>query len=145
MNRYFIALCFILFSAITPLRLHSQHYKITVTIKGLNNNKGKVLLTLYNQEDGYPQDAKKAFRGSSGTINDNTCTVILADIPKGTYAIACFHDENDNGKLDTNFMGIPTEGVGASNNARGVFGPPKYKDAKFELSGDRAMTITVSH
>jgi uncharacterized protein (DUF2141 family) len=53
----------------------------------------------------------------------------------GTYAISVFHDENSNGKLDTNFLGIPKEGVGASNDAKGHFGPPKFADAAFQFPG----------
>ena len=58
-------------------------------------------------------------------------------VKPGTYAVSTFHDENSNGKLDTNLLGIPTEGVGASNNAKGHFGPPKFDDAKFRFEGGR--------
>ncbi len=53
----------------------------------------------------------------------------------GTYALACFHDENGNGKLDTNWLGIPNEGMVASNHAKGRMGPPKFEDAKFAFTG----------
>ena len=126
-------------------RVLGQNHQITVTVKGLHNNKGKVILYLFNSEAGYPQDRSKAFKTASAIITNNTCAIVLSEIPAGTYAIGCFHDENDNGKLDTNLLGIPTEGVGASNNAKGSFGPPKFKDAKFMVEKDMAMTITVSH
>ena len=64
----------------------------------------------------------------------------------GTYAISVFHDENSNGKLDTNFMGIPREGVGASNNAKGHFGPPKFDAAAFQYSVGRIdLKITINY
>jgi uncharacterized protein (DUF2141 family) len=69
----------------------------------------------------------------------------LAAIPQGTYAIACYHDENNNGKLDTKFMGIPKEGTGASNDARGTMGPPKFKDAKFQLVSDTSVRIQMNY
>jgi uncharacterized protein (DUF2141 family) len=57
-----------------------------------------------------------------------------------------FHDENSNGKLDTNFMGIPREGVGASNNAKGHLGPLKINDAAFQLSGGRVdLKIKINY
>jgi uncharacterized protein (DUF2141 family) len=56
-------------------------------------------------------------------------------IEPGTYAIAVYHDENSNGKLDSNFIGIPREGVGFSNNAKGHMGPPKFDAAAFRFSG----------
>ena len=66
------------------------------------------------------------------------------DLPEGEYAISIFHDENNNNELDTNFLGIPKEGLGASNDARGHFGPPKYKDVKFYLkNGSKTITINL--
>lgn len=57
--------------------------------------------------------------------------ITFADIPAGDHAIKAFHDVNDNGKLDTNWMGIPTEPYGFSNNAMGTFGPPSFQQASF--------------
>ena len=65
------------------------------------------------------------------------------NIPEGTYAVSIFHDENNNDKLDSNFIGIPKEDYGCSNNAKGFMGPPKWKDAKFELNSDKTITITL--
>ena len=62
-------------------------------------------------------------------------TTTLADLPYGeNYTIAIFHDVNDNGKMDKNFVGVPKEPYGFSNNARSKWGPPKYEIAKFELN-----------
>jgi len=130
---------------IEPGTITGQNYHITVTITGLRNNKGKVILYLFNSADGFPQQHDKAFRTAGNVIANNCCSMVLSDIPRGIYAIGCFHDENDNGKLDTNLLGIPDEGVGASNNAKGFMGPPKFKDAKFLVEGDVTMPITISH
>jgi uncharacterized protein (DUF2141 family) len=60
--------------------------------------------------------------------------------------VSVFHDENSNSKLDTNFMGIPREGVGASNKAKGHFGPPKFHDASFPFAGGRLdLQITITY
>jgi uncharacterized protein (DUF2141 family) len=56
-------------------------------------------------------------------------------VPPGTYGLSAFHDQNNNGKLDTNFVGMPTEDYCASNNARGVLGPPSFADSKFGYGG----------
>jgi uncharacterized protein (DUF2141 family) len=64
-------------------------------------------------------------------------------VAPGTYAVAVYHDENGNGKIDSNFMGIPKEKTGASNNAKGKMGPPKFQEAKFVVSGDLAISITM--
>ena len=64
------------------------------------------------------------------------------DIPVGIYAVSVFHDENDNGKLDTNSFGIPNEQFGCSNNAKGFMGPSKWKNAKFELK-DKDQNLII--
>jgi uncharacterized protein (DUF2141 family) len=140
-----IFILIILTGFISPHIVQSQNYTITVTITGLHSDKGKVMLSLYNSEDGYPKGPKKAYRLTSSPITNNMCTIVLTDIPKGTYAIACFHDENNNGKLDTNFLGIPNEGTGASNNAKGSMGPPKFKDAKFVVDKDVSISIKIAY
>jgi uncharacterized protein (DUF2141 family) len=64
-----------------------------------------------------------------------TALCVFEKIPPGVYALSAFHDKNNNGKLDTNLLSIPTEDYGASNNARGTFGPPSFEDAKFAYRG----------
>ena len=65
-------------------------------------------------------------------------------LPKGEYAIRVMHDTNGNGKLDTNFVGIPSEPWAFSNNAVGNFGPPKWADVRFTLDGDVTQSITLN-
>ncbi len=64
-------------------------------------------------------------------------------LPSGSYAIACFHDENDNNKLDRSFSGFPTEIYGFSNDARGVFGPPNLEDQLFEHQKKQSIQIEL--
>jgi uncharacterized protein (DUF2141 family) len=107
---------------------------IHVEINGLRNDKGQLVCSLYSSADGFPKDAQKAIARTSAAIKDKRGVCEFMGIaPNATYAISVFHDENSNGKLDTNFMGIPREGVGASNGARGHFGPPKFDAAAFSL------------
>ena len=65
------------------------------------------------------------------------------DIPPGTYALAVIHDENMNGKLDTNWLGIPKEDYGFSNDAKGLFGAPSYPAASFQYDGG-ILDLTIS-
>ena len=123
----------------------SQSYTIRVAVSGLHSDKGKLYMSLYNSEKGYPKDASAAYRLSFADIHDGKSTILFAGIPQGTYAIACYHDENNNGKLDANFLGIPKEGTGASNDAKGSMGPPKFKDAKFQLVSDTTLAIKINY
>lgn len=117
-----------------------QTYDITVTITGLNSNNGKVLLALYKGENNF---LKKRYKGGISKVTDKKITYVIKNVPKGEYAISFFHDENDNNKMDTNFFGIPKEDYGCSNNATGFMGPPKYNDAKFQLSENKIININI--
>ena len=118
----------------------AQNHKIEVEIKGFKNDKGAAMIGLYNTEDSFMRTGIK----SAKTIVKNKKTyAVFTNVPAGTYAISMFHDENANGKIDRNFVGIPKEGYGTSNDAKGFMGPPKYEDAKFELTADKKLVINV--
>ncbi|WP_296312648.1 DUF2141 domain-containing protein [Winogradskyella sp. UBA3174] len=115
-------------------------FTITVTVEEAESDNGKILLALYDSESNF---LGEMYKGTKSELANNSCTIIFNDIPKGSYAISIFHDENDNGKMDTNFIGIPKEDYGFSNDAKGFVGPPKWKDAKFELNSDKILKITL--
>jgi uncharacterized protein (DUF2141 family) len=123
----------------------AQEYTLDITVTGIHSDKGTLYLSLYNNEKGFPKDPKAAFRLVYTHIVNGISTFRLDKLPTGTYAVACYHDENGNGKLDANFFGIPTEGTGSSNNASGFLGPPKFRDAKFPLDRDTAITIRIRY
>ncbi len=84
---------------------------------------------------GLPKDRSAAAQTKWCAIANKESLCSFDPMPAGTYAVACFHDENDNRKLDTGLFGIPTEGVVASNHAEGIMGPPSFGDAKFSFTG----------
>jgi uncharacterized protein (DUF2141 family) len=119
---------------------------IRVEIGGLRNNSGRVLCALYASADGFPKKSEKAVARLSSPILDRKALCEFSPAAPGSYAVSVFHDENSNGKLDTNLMGIPREGVGASNGARGHFGPPKFEDAAFQFAGGHLdLKVTVAY
>lgn len=111
--------------------------RIDAEIDGLHNDKGQVVCGLFVSAADFPKRSDKAAAHAVSVITDGRASCEFSGIAPGTYAISVFHDENSNGKMDTNFMGIPREGVGASNNAQGHFGPPKFADAAFHFAGSR--------
>ena len=106
---------------------------IVVTMAGFRNEKGFMRISLFESAKGFPGDHRRAIRSGSGRIQNGAATFTFAGVPHGTYAVAVLHDENGNGKMDTNLVGIPKEGGGASNDAKARFGPPKFDDAKFVI------------
>lgn len=117
-----------------------ENYDITVIVEGVDNNNGQIFSGLYNTEADF---LEKRFKGMRSNIGNNSCKVIFKDIPAGIYAVSIFHDKNDNGKMDTNVIGIPKEDYACSNDAYGFMGPPKWDDAKFELYENILITLTL--
>lgn len=76
---------------------------------------------------------------------ENSLTLIAEDLPPGEYAIRIMHDVNGNDELDANFVGMPTEPYAFSNNARGMFGPATWEDARFVLEGEVTQVISLIH
>ena len=112
---------------------------LTVEFHGIKKEKGtKVYVALYNDKEGF---LKKPFKGNISEINGDRASTVFTNLEPGTYAVSSFYDKNGNGKMDTNFLGIPKEPTAMSNNAKARFGPPKYEDAKFELKEDTTITI----
>jgi uncharacterized protein (DUF2141 family) len=106
--------------------------KATLTLRlAVKDDRGRVGCVLFDSDKGFPDDSSEALQRKWCAIQESESTCNLDPVPAGTYAVACFHDENKNGRLDKNLFGIPTEGTAASNNARGSMGPPSYDDAKF--------------
>ncbi|MCF8379708.1 MAG: DUF2141 domain-containing protein [Bacteroidales bacterium] len=100
---------------------------LTVEINNLSNNTGKVLLELLDGKE-------QRLLALSAKIEDNTCIFVISDLKPGKYAFKYFHDENVNKELDTNWMGVPSEGFGFSNNAKIKFGPPSFSDMIFDVN-----------
>ena len=118
---------------------------LTVEITGLHNNKGNVLLSLYNQKDGFPSNPAKAYSKDKAPIKDGKALFEYKALPAGTYAIAVLHDENENLKMDTKFLGLPKEGYGFSQDPILYFGPPSFKNASFQHSSEQTIRIAIKY
>lgn len=130
----------IILSTIFTSNAQENSYTLTVNISGLNSDDGTIMIGLYTSKENF---LKKRFRGVVTTIKNKKSVAVFKDIPKGEYAVSFVHDENNNKKMDTNFLGIPKEDYGCSNNATGFMGPPKYNDAKFQLSENKEINIEI--
>ncbi len=136
MDSFLIRICFMLYVAFLQVNLFPQVEKtgsIYVEITNIRNDKGDVKVSLYDQKDGFPGNHEKAVANIIADIPGITVTAVFDSIPYGEYAIGILHDENNNFIMDSNWIGIPKEGFGASNDAPARMGPPKYNDAKFDL------------
>ena len=116
---------------------------ITVEVKNIASNNGEVQIGLFSSAKDFLK-IPKAYKGASLKA-DGELKYTFKDVPDGTYAISIYHDENSNAKIDRNFIGLPVEGYGLSSGAKAFMGPPKFKDAKFKLSGDKNIAIEMRY
>jgi uncharacterized protein (DUF2141 family) len=114
---------------------------LTVCVTGARNAKGKIRVALFRDGKGFHNDASQAVHSQTADIDPQALSaqVVFADLHTGVYAVSVFHDENMNEKLDKNFMGMPKEGYGASNNPKKKMGPPNFDEAEFQLGGTEQL------
>jgi uncharacterized protein (DUF2141 family) len=118
---------------------------IRVTVGNLRNTQGLVGVALFDTKQGFPDKTEKAIEGHSVPAGDH-CVVEFANVPFGTYAVSVLHDENSNGRMDKNFIGIPREGFGTSNNPKIRRGPPSFAESSFSLENNElAMKIDMNY
>jgi uncharacterized protein (DUF2141 family) len=120
---------------------------IHVQILDIRNSAGTVDCALFDAPIGFPIEVlRSATNLMVIKVRHTQARCDFADIPAGTYALAVIHDENTNGKLDTNWLGIPTEGYGFSNDAKGSLGAPAFAAASFAYDGQNlALTIRLQY
>jgi uncharacterized protein (DUF2141 family) len=123
---------------LAPWTFLSAQSTLTIEIDKLESNKGVVIVDLLDKNE-------KSVKDQSSVIADNKCTIIFKDLKNNQYAIRYFHDENSNEELDTNFLGIPKEGFGFSNDAIGKFGPKDFSEWLFEVSGDTKVQMSTKY
>jgi len=116
---------------------------ITVRISGLRSTNGNLSVALFSGKDGFPGKFDRAFMKTVVPASGSEHVVVFDTVPFGTYAVAVRHDENANGRLDANFLGMPKEGVGISNNPRSKFGPPSFSAASF-LFDQSPMELAIN-
>ncbi len=108
---------------------------LKVRVEALRSAHGKILAYVWNQGDGFPAEKQKTLKIAEVAIRGGQAEVDV-EVPASErrLAVSVMHDENGNGKMDSNFLGIPLEGYATSNNVpHSMIGPPRYKDAEFEI------------
>ena len=114
---------------------------LIVNVRGAEPNKGQAICSLFTSAENY---LKHPLRSRTHAIDSRGEAQFRFDgLGAGDYAVSVVYDEDLNGKLNTGLLGIPTELVGMSNNAKGIFGPPSFKDVSFPLSRSRTIDIML--
>jgi uncharacterized protein (DUF2141 family) len=111
---------------------------LKVVVRHATDGKGLVYVSLFDNENDFLRRPRQVL---SCTPKDGTCSVSFTFLPSGAHAVAAYQDVNGNRKLDRNFIGIPKEPSAMSNDAKGKYGPPKWRDAKFQLQPEISITL----
>lgn len=114
---------------------------LTILITGLRSDDGRVGAALYESPLGFPFRADRATQTAFGEIHNRRSLVTFGDVRPGIYAVAVFHDENGNGKLDRNWFGFPVERTAVSNNPRRHIHKPTFDQARFQMQGSFCIEI----
>lgn len=121
--------------------ISAQAAELTVRIHDIRAQTGVLRVALVDGAPGW--DGKAApVKADGAPPQSDGATFVFKDLAPGTYAVMISHDENGNGKLDSNFMGMPIEGYGFSNNPT-VMRKPTWEEARFELAADKAIDVTL--
>lgn len=111
---------------------------IEVKVSSVVGGRGKVNVAVCDKE----RFLKDCLYSGSAPAQANDTVVTIQNVPKGTWAVLAYQDENQNDKLDRNLIGIPSENYGFSRDARGKFGPPDFNDAAIDVR-DETMAVTI--
>ena len=115
---------------------------LTITATGLTPLQGQIFVSLFDEEKLYLK--KPLMRLNEPVKDSDTLDVEFNELKPGDYAVSIFYDEDNDGELDTGMFRIPKEPVGFSNNARGKFGPAKWKHTNFQVDQDTHITIQLA-
>lgn len=118
---------------------------LDIRIGGVNSGDGRIMVALFDAAEAFmgddTQTAALMLPAQPGGVR-----ALIGNLPPGRYAISVYHDANGNQALDTNLLGLPREGYGFSNDARGMAGPPSFEAASFEIGADPAtVELTLSY
>ena len=134
-SRYFFAVAFLALLVVAPSPVFSESTgKLVIDISGFPSSDGFAMVAVNNSEESYKGGEDTAVAKTKTLVVDRKVQVIFTNLPYGWYGVSIYHDENNNGEMDKNAMGIPKEAYAFSNNAKGFFGKPSYKKVMFQLN-----------
>ena len=121
--------------------------ELAIDVHGVRSGDGRVYLALHGPatKETFPS-GEAVVEGLRASARAGTMRFVVQDLAPGRYALSAFHDENDNGELDANLLGIPSEGYGFGNDASAAFGPPSFEAAAVDVDAASAVTaMTLSY
>lgn len=116
--------------------------QLTIKISNIEKTKGEIKVGIFNTDRNFLKEGA-AIRNYSVKVDKNTAVLTITDLPKGEYAVSMYHDENSDNECNRNFIGIPKEPYGFSNNIKPKMSAPKYNDCKFTFEENKTLNIKL--
>lgn len=118
---------------------------LSIDVQGVRSTAGRVYVAVHVSSDAvsFP-DPAGVVAGGWRNARLGSPTVVFPGLPGNRYAVAVFHDENGNGEMDSNVLGLPLEGYGFANDASGAMGPPSFEAASIEVGTGATVTAVVT-
>jgi uncharacterized protein (DUF2141 family) len=116
---------------------------LEVVVPQLRNAQGALGCQLFASEQGFPKAGERAQQSVIAPIRNGAAVCRFQPVPAGAYAVSVMHDENGNQRLDSNLVGMPTEGYGASNNKTHAMSAPRWDESRFELAAGENRQLTI--
>lgn len=121
----------------------SQTFTLTIQVENVNKDDGNIGVLIFNSTRGWPEDRFAALKDIVAAAHPGTVTVTVPGLSAGDYAVAIAHDVNKNHKVDKNFLGMPKEQWGMSNNPHATIKAPSFNTAKFLLAGNLEIHVRM--
>ena len=116
--------------------------QLIIKISNIEKTKGEIKVGIFNTDRNFLKEGA-AIRNYSVKVDKNTAVLTITDLPKGEYAVSMYHDENSDNECNRNFIGIPKEAYGFSNNIKPKMSAPKYNDCKFTFEENKTLNIKL--
>jgi uncharacterized protein (DUF2141 family) len=131
---------FILLYLASVLAVANHQLEIAVTLP--ENTSGKLYLVIYDNKGDFLGEKGELSVYDLAELRDHP-TIKINQVKEGTYAFVAFIDENNNGIMDKNRLGIPKEPIGFSVSKMGLFGPPSFKKASYQIPGTKSVELII--
>ncbi len=133
---------FFVFSLLTMYNEFVPDNSVTITIDNIKGTSGTIQIAVFNKSESFPKVGGE-YKLSQFKISEGKSTFTIKDLPSGEYAIAIHHDENSDGKMNTNMIGIPKEGYAFSKNFKPKFSAPTFSDCAIQIDSDQKMRVKM--
>ncbi|MCC6411260.1 MAG: DUF2141 domain-containing protein [Saprospiraceae bacterium] len=131
-----------LFYLVSMFSIKETPCDLLVTIPNIKGKQGNIVIGVYNDREKFPKVGMQ-YREVRFPASTAGSTFRIEDLNPGTYALGIYHDTNTDGICNTNFLGVPREGYGFSNNIKPVLKAPSFEECKIKLTGDMKLTVQL--